>query len=83
MSRPPIHPGELLADELRARGVSAVRLATELHIPHKRMAQILAGECSVTTDTAVRLGRWLGTGPEVWMNLQSAYDRRLAEQVKA
>jgi addiction module HigA family antidote len=80
MARPPIHPGEILADELQERHVSAVQLARELHIPHNRVYQILAGKRSVTADTALRLGHWLGTGPEVWMNLQAAFDLRYAEQ---
>ncbi|MDQ3693451.1 MAG: HigA family addiction module antitoxin [Chloroflexota bacterium] len=80
MARPPIHPGEILADELQERGVSGVQLARELHIPHNRVYQILAGKRSLTADTALRLGHWLGTGPELWMNLQSSYDLRRTEQ---
>ncbi len=80
MTRPAIHPGEILADELAEIGVSAVQLGRELHIPNNRIYQILAGKRSITADTALRLGRWFGTGAVFWMNLQASYDLRLAEQ---
>ena len=76
MHRPSIPPGEILVEELQELGVSAVQLARELHIPHNRVYQILAAKRSATADTALRLG----TGPELWMNLQSSYDLRRAEQ---
>lgn len=80
MARPAIHPGEILADELQELGMSAARLGRELHVPTNRITQILNGRRAITADTALRLGTWLGTGPELWMNLQSAYDLRIAEQ---
>ena len=80
MPRPAIHPGEILADELRELGVSAVQASRELHIPNNRIYQILAGKRAITADTALRLGQWLGTGPELWLNLQTSYELRLAEQ---
>jgi addiction module HigA family antidote len=80
MSRPAIHPGEILADELAEIGVSAVQLGRELHIPNNRIYQILSGKRAITADTALRLGRWFGTGAEFWMNLQASYDLRIAEQ---
>ena len=80
MSRPPIHPGEILADELAELELSAAELGRELHVPTNRITQILAGKRAVTADTALRLGRWLGTGPELWLNLQKSYELRLAEQ---
>ena len=80
MPRPPIHPGEILADELHELGLSAAALARLLHVPTSRIAQILAGRRAITADTALRLGQWFGTGPEVWLNLQTADDLRLAEQ---
>lgn len=79
MTRPAIHPGEILADELAEIGLSAVQLGRELHIPNNRIYQILAGKRAITADTALRLGRWFGTGPVFWMNLQASYDLRLAE----
>ena len=78
--RPPVHPGEILAGELAEIGVSPVQLGRELHIPSNRVYQILAGKRAITADTALRLGRWFGTGPVFWMNLQASYDLRLAEQ---
>ena len=80
MARPPIHPGEILADELAELNMSAAQLSRELHVPTNRVTQILAGKRGITADTALRLGTWFGTGPELWMNLQKSYELRLAEQ---
>lgn len=82
MTRPPIHPGEILADELTELQMSAAELARTLHVPTNRITQILAGKRAITADTALRLGQWLGTGPEFWLNLQQSYDLRLADQEK-
>lgn len=79
MARPAIHPGEILADELDELGMSAAALARELYVPTNRVTQILNGRRAITADTALRLGRWFGTGPELWMNLQKQYELRLAE----
>lgn len=80
MARPAIHPGEILADELTELNMSAAQLARILHVPTNRITQVINGERAVTADTALRLGRWLGTGPEIWLNLQKSYELRLAEQ---
>jgi antitoxin HigA-1 len=80
MTRSPIHPGEILADELEELQFSAAELGRELHVPTNRITQILAGKRAVIADTALRLGHWLGTGPELWMDLQKTYELRLAEQ---
>lgn len=80
MSRTPIHPGEILYDELRELGMSAAELARRLHVPANRITQILRGQRNITADTALRLGRWLGTGPQLWLNLQQAYELDLASQ---
>lgn len=80
MARPPIHPGEILADELKELQISAAELARTLHVPANRITQILKGQRAITADIALRLGQWLGTGPELWMNLQKAYELRMAEQ---
>jgi addiction module HigA family antidote len=82
MTRPAIHPGEILADELEELHMSAAELARTLHVPTNRITQILAGKRAITADTALRLGQWLGTGPELWINLQKSYELRLAEQQK-
>lgn len=80
MQRPAIHPGEILADELAELGISADELARILHVPANRIVQILAGKRAITADTALRLGQWLGSSAEIWLNLQKSYELRLAEQ---
>jgi antitoxin HigA-1 len=80
MTRPAIHPGEILADELQELGISAAELARTLHVPTNRVTQILNGQRGITADTALRLGQWFGTGPELWLNLQKSYELRLAQQ---
>jgi addiction module HigA family antidote len=65
-----IHPGEHLADELKALNMSANELAKELGVPTNRLTQIMAGKRGISCDTALRLGKWFGTGPDIWMNLQ-------------
>ena len=80
MARTPIHPGEILADELEEIGLSAKRLAEVIEAPPNRLYQILAGKRSVTADTALRLGRYFGTTPDFWMNLQTAYELDSARQ---
>ncbi len=81
MPRMPIHPGMVLSDELAELGVSPTELARQLRVPHNRITQIVQGKRAVTGDTALRLGHWFGTTPVFWMNLQSLYDVRVAEQV--
>jgi addiction module HigA family antidote len=75
-----IHPGEHLAEELEALGMSAAELARQLKVPTNRVTGILNGQRAVTGDTALRLGHFFGTSAEFWLNLQSLYDLRLAEQ---
>src|SRR5690349_21505529 len=75
-----IHPGEHLAEELEAVGMSAAELARQLKVPTNRVTGILNGQRAVTGDTALRLGHFFGTSPEFWLNLQSLYELRLAEQ---
>lgn len=78
MAREPIHPGEILTDELTELGISATELARQIKVPANRISQILSGKRSITADTALRLGRWFGTGPKIWLNLQQAYDLDVA-----
>ena len=80
MARTPIHPGEILGDELEEVGLSAKRLAEAIEVPPNRLYQILSGKRSMTADTALRLGRYFGMTPDFWMNLQSAYELDLARQ---
>ncbi len=80
MPRTAIHPGEILGDELNEIGISAAALARALHVPTNRITAILNGQRAITADTALRLGRWFGTGPQLWLNLQTTYELRRAEQ---
>ena len=77
---PPIHPGSTLADELEARGLSANALALKLRVPANRLTDIIRGKRAISAETALRLGRYFGTGAAFWMNLQTRYDLALAEQ---
>ena len=80
MARPAIHPGEVLKDELEELGVTPTELARQIAVPPNRISQIVSGRRSITGDTALRLGHWFGSSPEFWLNLQSAYDLRVAAQ---
>ncbi len=79
MARKPIHPGEILTDELTELGISAAELARQINVPANRISQILSGKRSVTADTALRIGKWFGTGPKIWLNLQQSYDLDVAK----
>jgi antitoxin HigA-1 len=69
------HPGKILADEfLKPMGISAHALALALRVPANRITAIVHGERAVTADTALRLGRYFGSSPEFWINLQSMHD---------
>lgn len=74
MARVRTHPGVVLREELRARAMSANQLALAIRVPANRITSILRGERSISAETALRLGRYLGTGPEFWMDLQSRHD---------
>ena len=74
MAREAIHPGEFLADELENIGITAAELSRQIDVPANRVSQIINRKRDVTADTALRLGRFFGTGPELWMNLQKSYD---------
>lgn len=78
--RAPIHPGEILVDELEEIGMRPVELAQRLGVPDNRIYQILHGRRSITADTALRLGKFFNTGPEFWLNLQQAYELDVARQ---
>jgi antitoxin HigA-1 len=80
MARTPIHPGEILADELEETGLSAKKPADVIDVPPNRLYQLIAGKRSMTADTALRLGQYFGMGADFWMNLQSAYELDLACQ---
>ncbi len=80
MQLPAIHPGEHLAEELQALEMSAAELARQLKVPTNRITEILNGQRAVTGDTALRLAHFFGTSAQFWLNLQSLYELRLAEQ---
>jgi antitoxin HigA-1 len=78
--RTPIHPGEILAEDVLAESeMNARQLGQVLGVPPNRISEILCGRRSITADTALRLGRWLGTSPKYWLNLQQAYDLETAK----
>jgi antitoxin HigA-1 len=80
MNRPAIHPGQVLADELEEIGISPTELSRQLAVPANRISQIIQGKRAISGDTALRLGHWFGMSPQFWLNLQSAYDMRVAEK---
>jgi antitoxin HigA-1 len=77
---PPVHPGRTLASELEARGLTAHALALKLRVPANRMTDIVRGERGITAETALRLGRYFGTGGAFWINLQAQYDLAIAQR---
>ena len=74
----PIHPGEHLAEFLEELEVSQYRLAKAINVPPRRINEIVHGRRAITADTALRIGRALGTTPDFWLNLQQMYDLDLA-----
>ncbi len=74
MAREPMHPGEILADELEEIGITGAELSRQIDVPPNRISQIVRGMRDITADTALRLGQFFGTGPELWMNLQQTFD---------
>ena len=77
---PPVHPGEILRDEfLTPMALSVYRLAQAIKVSRPILNDIVLGRRAVTTDTALRLGRYFGTTPEFWINLQTRYDLDVAE----
>jgi antitoxin HigA-1 len=82
MTRLRTHPGEVLREEyLVPLGLSARALAKELGVPANRLTEIMRGTRDVTADTAIRLGRYFGTDPRFWLNLQAARDLSKAEKI--
>lgn len=75
-----VHPGTILADELKARNLSANRLALDICVPSGRITDIINGKRSITPDTAYRLGLFFKNAPQFWMNLQTSYDLAIVEE---
>ena len=80
ISLAPSHPGETLAAELHARGLTGNALALRLRVPANRISDILRGRRAITAETALRLGRYFGTGAKFWINRQANYDLAIAER---
>jgi addiction module HigA family antidote len=80
-SLPVSHPGRHLAKMLGELGITEYRLAKALHVPPRRINEIVHGKRAITADTAIRLGRALDQSPDFWMNLQARYARDQAERV--
>lgn len=79
--KPPIHPGEILREEFMVPlDLSGYALAIACQVPRTRIERLAREETPVTVDTALRLGRYFGTGPEFWMNLQAAFDLASADR---
>jgi addiction module HigA family antidote len=79
---PPIHPGEFLADELSALGLSARRFAKHIGVPANAITGILNGERGVSAQMALRLGKAFGTSEQYWLNLQDIYEvKRALEEI--
>jgi addiction module HigA family antidote len=80
----PVHPGEILREEfMKPLGLSMNKLALDLRVPVTRIAEIVHQRRAITTDTALRLGRYFKTTPVFWMNLQVRYDLEMAEDEQA
>ena len=77
---PPIHPGEILLEEfLKTMNLSQNRLAMDMHVPTRRINEIVLGKRRITADTALRLGRFFGNSPQFWLGLQMDYDLDVTE----
>jgi addiction module HigA family antidote len=77
----PIHPGEILYEEfMKPMAVSINSLSREIAVPPNRVSDIVNGKRSITADTALRLGKYFGVSPELWLGLQVDYDLRVAKR---
>ena len=77
----PIPPGEILSEEfMKPLGLSANQLARDIDVPPGRITEIIRGKRTITADTALRLGKYFGVSPEIWLNLQVDYDMRVARR---
>ena len=77
----PIHPGEILREEyLKELGISANALALGLRVPSSRISEIVKEKRAISPDTALRLAKYFATDAQSWLNLQSAYDLKVAQQ---
>lgn len=77
------HPGETLKEALDDLGITQYRLAIDTGLPHSRITAIIKGRQGITAATALRLGKYFGTGPEYWLNLQQMHDVAAAREEQA
>ncbi|MBM4271561.1 MAG: HigA family addiction module antidote protein [Deltaproteobacteria bacterium] len=76
-----IPPGEILSEEfMKPAGLSINQLARDIDVPPGRISEIISGKRAITADTALRLGKYFGVSPEVWLNLQAEFDLRVARR---
>ena len=80
MLRRVVHPGEVLAGELKELQITPTEFARQIDVPPNRVSQIIAGKRKITGDTALRFGHWFGVEPQFWMNLQTQFELAVAEQ---
>lgn len=81
---PPIHPGKMLLLEfLEPLKISQYRLAKDLHVPARRINEIVHGKRGITADTALRLSRYFSTTPEFWLNMQMLYEMETLQDLLA
>ena len=81
---PPVHPGEILQEEfLKPMGISQYRLAKSIHVPARRINEIVLAKRGITADTALRLSRYFGNSAQFWMNLQTRYEIESARDLSA
>src|ERR1700733_10295044 len=76
---PPIHPSDVLADTLREAGISATSAAIAMGLPPSTLARIIKGERNVTAPIALRIARYFGTSPDIWIGIQTDYDLEIAK----
>jgi len=76
---PPIHPGDALADALREAGISASSAAIAMGLPPSTLTRIIKGQRNVTAPIALRIARYFGTSPNIWLGIQTAYDLEVAK----
>ena len=77
---PPVHPGEILSEELTELGLSVDALARAIDVPARELIEILSADRGISAETALRLARYLGTSAKFWMNLQQSYDLTVAQR---
>ena len=80
-SRAPVHPGEILRDDvISGLGLSVTAVADHMRVTRQALHRVLAGTAAVSPEMALRIGKFCGNGPEVWLRMQGAYDLWHAKQ---